>query len=190
MEKGLKSTTEESLEIEPEIEIKIEKVEAVTGEKAETKEEVKEEVKGEAEALPGLIKKCFACREQDIRSYSPLTLAYIGDCVYEIIVRTVVVGRKNKAVQKLYKDTAAVVKAASQCKVYDSLLEIVTEEEADILKRGRNAHFHTKAKNASVSEYKKATGLEALFGYLYLTGRMDRAVELLKLGLEKCDMEL
>ncbi len=173
MEKSLKSVTEGIAETE--------KAEAIT-------EEAK--AKKNAEALPELIQKYFGCKEQDIRTYSPLTLAYMGDCVYEIIVRTVVVGRENKAVQKLYKDTSAVVKAASQCKVYDSLLEIVTEEELDILKRGRNAHFHTKAKNASVSEYKKATGLEALFGYLYLTGRMERAVELLKLGLEKCDMKL
>ncbi len=177
MEKSLKSVTEGIAETK--------KAEAITEEKAE-----EAKAKKNAEALPELIKKYFACKGQDIRSYSPLTLAYMGDCVYEIIVRTVVVGRENKAVQKLYKDTSAVVKAASQCKVYDSLLEIVTEEELDILKRGRNAHFHTKAKNASVSEYKKATGLEALFGYLYLTGRMERAVELLKLGLEKCDMKL
>ena len=66
----------------------------------------------------------------------------------------------------------------------------MTKEEADILRRGKNAHFHTKAKNATVLEYRSATALEALLGYLYLTGKMERVLELLKIGLRKCEMNL
>lgn len=136
------------------------------------------------------IKQEFGLRKQDIRTYSPPALAFMGDCVYEIIVRTVAVGRGNRPPQKLYQDTTKIVKASAQSKIYDALLEEVSEEERDIMRRGYNAHFHTKAKNATAYEYKKATGLEALFGYLYLTGRMGRSVELLKLGIEKCGLVL
>lgn len=136
--------------------------------------------------LADLILKRFSCGKQDIRRFSPLTLAFIGDCVFEIIIRTIVVEQGNRSPQALYQDTAKTVNAGTQSRLYDALEEEVTEEEGDILRRGRNAHFHTKAKNATVMEYKKATGVEALFGYLYLTGCMERAIELLKKGLEKC----
>lgn len=140
--------------------------------------------------LPQDILESFGCGEQDIRNFSPLTLAYIGDCVYELIVRTVVVERGNRPPQKLHKESAEFSKAGTQRKIYEALLDEVTKEEADILRRGKNAHFHTKAKNATVSEYKSATALEALFGYLYLTGRMERVLELLRIGLQKCEMKL
>lgn len=140
--------------------------------------------------LPQEIWESFDCKEQDIRNFSPLTLAYIGDCVYELIVRTVVVEKGNKQPDKLHRESSACSKAGTQRKIYEALLDEVTEEEADILRRGKNAHFHTKAKNATVSEYKCATALEALFGYLYLTGRMERAMALLKRGLEKCGMTI
>lgn len=140
--------------------------------------------------LPERIWEEFACKEQDIRNYSPLTLAYIGDCVYEMIIRTIVVEKGNKQPQKLHRESSGFSKAGTQCRIYEALLDEVTEEEADILRRGKNAHFHTKAKNASVSEYKNATALEALFGYLYLTGRMERVLELLKTGLGKCGLSI
>ena len=140
--------------------------------------------------LPESIREEFGCREQDIRSFSPLTLAYIGDCVYELIIRTVVVERGNKSPQKLHRESSGFSRAGTQRRIYEALLGEVTEEEADILQRGKNAHFHTKAKNASVMEYKCATALEALFGYLYLTGRMGRALELLKTGLQKCGLNI
>ncbi len=140
--------------------------------------------------LPQDIWESFGCREQDIRNFSPLTLAYIGDCVYELIVRTVVVEKGNKQPRKLHQESSGFSKAGTQQKIYEALLDEVTEEEADILRRGKNAHFHTKAKNATVNEYKCATALEALFGYLYLSGNMERAMELLKLGLEKCEMTI
>ena len=140
--------------------------------------------------LPQEIWKSFGCREQDIRSFSPLTLAYIGDCVYELIVRTVIVEKGNKQPEKLHREASGFSRAGTQRKIYEALLDEVTDEEGEVLKRGKNAHFHTKAKNATVSEYKCATALEALLGYLYLTGNMERALELLKIGLAKCALVL
>lgn len=136
------------------------------------------------------IKKEFACEGQDIRTYSPLTLAYIGDGFYEIIVRSVVVERGNKSPQSLHKTVTKYVKAETQCELFGCLQEHLTEEELGVLRRGRNAKSFTTAKNASVSDYRKATGVEALFGYFYLTGQTKRAIQLLKLGLEKIEMEL
>ena len=139
--------------------------------------------------LPQVIWESFGCREQDLRSFSPLPLAYIGDCVYELIVRTVIVEKGNKQPEKLHREASGFSKAGTQRKIYEALLDEVTEEEADILKRGKNAHFHTKAKNATVNEYKCATALETLIGYLYLNGDMERALELLKTGFEKCGLD-
>ncbi len=140
--------------------------------------------------LPQDILESFDCREQDVRNFSPLTLAYIGDCVYELIIRTMVVERGNRPPRKLHNESSEFSKAGTQRKIYEALLDEVTKEEADILRRGKNAHFHTKAKNATVLEYRSATALEALLGYLYLTGKMERVLELLKIGLRKCEMNL
>ena len=140
--------------------------------------------------LPQDILESFDCREQDVRNFSPLTLAYIGDCVYELIVRTMVVERGNRPPRKLHNESSEFSKAGTQRKIYEALLDEVTKEEADILRRGKNAHFHTKAKNATVLEYRSATALEALLGYLYLTGKMERVLELLKIGFRKCEMNL
>ena len=136
------------------------------------------------------IKKEFQCEEQDIRSYSPLTLAYIGDCIYEIIIRTVVVERGNKSPQSLHKTVTKYVKAETQCELFQVLQDDLTEEEMAVMRRGRNAKSFTTAKNASVGDYRKASGLEALFGYLYLTGQTERAVSLLKSGLARIGMEI
>ena len=132
----------------------------------------------------------YSVKPADIRSYSPLTLAYIGDCVYEIIVRSVVVGKANRQVDKLHRLVSGVVKAETQCKLFDLWVEELPETEVDILKRGRNARPHTTAKNASAANYHKATGVEALMGYLYLTGNTDRAITLLKDGLERTGIRL
>ena len=110
--------------------------------------------------------------------------------MYELIIRTVIVEKGNRQPQKLHKEAAGFSKAGTQSGLYKALLEEVSEEERDILKRGRNANSHSKAKNATLSEYKNATALAALFGYLYLTGRMERVLELLKLGLEKCGFDI
>lgn len=129
------------------------------------------------------IKEAFATGDADVRSYSPLTFAYIGDAVYDLIVRTVVVERANRAASALHKKTSSIVKAKTQSDLIETILPHLTEEETEIYKRGRNAKPHTMAKNASVSDYRRATGFEALVGYLYLTGNFERILALVKEGL-------
>ncbi len=136
------------------------------------------------------LKEEFACGEVDVRSYSPLTLAYIGDAVYEMIIRTVVVQRGNRAAEKLHKQSVKYVKAETQALMIEALLEDLREEELAVYKRGRNAKSYTTAKNASVGDYRKATGFEALVGYLYLQDDSDRVIELVKMALQKLHMEL
>lgn len=135
------------------------------------------------------MKDFFQLKEVDIRTYSPLTLAYIGDSIYDLIIRTVIVSRGNTSVNKLHHHTIQYVKAPAQAKIAKALLPYLTEEEQDILRRGRNAKPYTKAKNATMEEYKKATSLEALVGYLYLIGREERLLELMKLGMEWIDAQ-
>ncbi|MCM1569924.1 MAG: ribonuclease III [Roseburia sp.] len=120
----------------------------------------------------------------DIRTYSPLTLAYIGDGVYDLIIRSVVVERANRPANYLHRITVKYVKAQAQAQVIEALMPYLTEEEEAVYRRGRNAKPHTVAKNATRIDYCKATGFEALIGYLYLTGRMDRLMELVKQGIE------
>ncbi len=132
----------------------------------------------------------FSCGETDIRSYSPLTLAYIGDGIYDLIIRSAVVGHGNLPASKLHKKVTEYVNAAAQAAMIEAILENLSEEEEAIYKRGRNAQSFTKAKNASTGDYRKATGFEALMGYLYLQGRTERAIELTRLALKKLNMEL
>ncbi|MCM1187456.1 MAG: ribonuclease III [Lachnoclostridium sp.] len=136
------------------------------------------------------IKKCFKCKEQDVRTYSPLTLAYIGDGIYELVIRTVIVERANRSNNDLHKKTIKYVNAGTQAKIAEALSERFTEEEEAVYRRGRNAKSATTAKNASLGDYKKATGLEALLGYLYLTDRMPRVLELIKEGIRLAGMEI
>lgn len=144
----------------------------------------------ESISLLDLIKQSFKLKEVDIRAYSPLTLAYIGDCVYDLVIRTVVVERGNEPANKLHKKTVAYVKAQTQASMIEALLPYLTEEEEAVYKRGRNAKSYTSAKNASIGDYRKATGMEALVGYLYLTGQEARIMELIKTGLKELSMTL
>lgn len=132
----------------------------------------------------------FPGKQQDIRSYSPLALAYIGDAVYDLIIRTVVVGRANRPVNELHRTVVKYVSASAQSRIVQALMESFTEEERSVYRRGKNSKPHTTAKNASVADYLKATGFEAVIGHLYLTDRMDRALELVRTGLELADMKL
>ncbi len=132
------------------------------------------------------IRQQFDLKEADINTYSPLTLAYIGDSIYDLIIKSIVVCRANCAANKLHKLTSELVKAGTQARIAELLQEYMTEEEQSIYKRGRNAKSYTTAKNASVADYRKATGMEAVCGYLYLKGESERVVGLLKLGLELC----
>ncbi|MBO5111726.1 MAG: ribonuclease III [Lachnospiraceae bacterium] len=144
----------------------------------------------ESISLLDLIKQSFELKEVDIRAYSPLTLAYIGDCVYDLVIRTVVVERGNEPANKLHKKTVTYVKAQTQAAMIEALLPYLTEEEEAVYKRGRNAKSYTSAKNASIGDYRKATGMEALVGYLYLTGQEARIMELIKTGLKELSMTL
>lgn len=139
---------------------------------------------GESISLLGQIKEQFACEPVDVRTYSPLTLAFIGDCVFDLVIRTVVVERGNRAANGLHKTKSAIVKAQTQAQMIEALLPELTPEEESVYRRGRNAKSYTSAKNASIGDYRKATGLEALIGYLYLMDRTDRVLELIKKGLE------
>lgn len=132
----------------------------------------------------------FGLEEQDLRTYSPLTLAYIGDAIFELVVRTVLVERKNTQAEKLHKAATKIVKAETQALMIEALKQELTEEELAVFKRGRNAKAVTRAKNASMSEYRRATGFEALMGYLYLKGDMERMIELIHLGTEKAEVTL
>ena len=135
------------------------------------------------------IKESFGLKEVDVRTYSPLTLAYIGDAVYDVIFRTAVVAQGNAPVNKLHHKTIQYVKAPAQAALIESIMDELTPEEEAVYKRGRNAKPYTMAKNATMGEYKKATGLEALVGYLYLTDQMERALELIRLGLADLEAE-
>ncbi|NLL72004.1 MAG: Mini-ribonuclease 3 [Clostridiales bacterium] len=125
------------------------------------------------------IRQTWNLPDTDIKSYSGLTLAYIGDAIYELIIRTYIVEQGNAPVNKLHKQVVKLVKATAQAELYHNIKDKLTEEEAAIYKRGRNAKSFTSAKNADIVEYRTATGLEALIGYLYLTGQIKRILELI-----------
>lgn len=136
------------------------------------------------------IKREFDCKEVDIRTYSPLTLAYIGDAIYDLVIRTIVVERGNSAANKLHRKAVAYVNARVQARMIDALEDELSEEEESVYHRGRNAKSYTSAKNASVIEYRKATGLEALCGYLYLQGRQERMLYLIREAIVRTGMEI
>lgn len=126
----------------------------------------------------------FELPQQDIRSYSPLTLAYIGDAIYDLYIRTIIVKQGNTQPSKLHKRASALVKAETQADMVTVLEPHFTPEEEAVFKRGRNAKSYTTAKNATTGEYRRATGLEAVLGYLYLTKQYNRIIDLIKIGLE------
>ena len=122
--------------------------------------------------------------KQDIDAISNLGLAHMGDCVFEILCRAYLCARGEKTVDRLHRDTIQMVKATSQAKFADKLLPMLTEEELAWYRRGKNAHVHAVPKSATPAEYAKATGLEALFGALYLAGRTERLNQLFKAVME------
>ncbi len=126
----------------------------------------------------------FGLPSKDWKQYAPLTLAYIGDAVYDLVIRTLAVKREDRQTQKLHREVTACVSAKAQARMIETLLPELTEEETRIYRRGRNAKPSTKAKNATMTEYLKATGFEALMGYLYLCGEFERMDILIKKGLK------
>lgn len=136
------------------------------------------------DSLLNAIQGMFPGKKQDVRGYSPLTLAYIGDAVYDLIIRTVVVERANRPANALHHITVKYVSAGAQARIAEALLDRLEPEEQAVYRRGKNSKPHTTAKNASAAEYMKATGFEAVIGYLYLTDNMERVLELIKEGIE------
>ena len=125
----------------------------------------------------------FHLKQQDLRSYSPLTLAYIGDGIYELIIRTILVRKGNCPVNQLHKKASSLVKAGAQSAIMEVIEEELTPEELSVYRRGRNAHSPTMAKHATMADYRRATGFEALMGYLYLKEDYTRMIELIRMGI-------
>ena len=121
---------------------------------------------------------------QQINAISNLGLAHMGDCVFEILCRGYLCAKGEKTVDKLHKDTIQMVKATSQAKFMDKLIPHLTEDELAFYRRGKNSHVHAVPKSATPAEYAKATGLEAMFGYLFLSGQKDRANEIFNIVME------
>lgn len=125
----------------------------------------------------------FNISEAEINQLSPLVLAYIGDTVYEVYIRTMLISAGNAPVHKLHKRSIEFVKAKAQSDIIHRIMESLSTEEQDVVRRGRNAKSGTVPKNADVTEYKYATGFEAFIGYLYLTRNHSRLMEILKLAV-------
>lgn len=135
------------------------------------------------------ILKKFHMEHVDIRRYSPLALAYIGDGIYDLIIRSIVVGKGNTHANELHKQTSSLVKAQAQSQMIEVLKPQLTEKEMAVYKRGRNAKSPTMAKNATMSDYRRATGFEALMGYLYLQDQFERMLELIEEALKAVGKE-
>ena len=133
------------------------------------------------------MQEMFHMKEVDLREYSPLTLAYIGDCIYVVIIKSLVVNEGNQSVNVLNKKTSAYVQASTQSKMMRTMQEHLKKEEHAVYKRGRNAKSMSPAKNQSITDYRRATGFEALLGYLYLKKDYKRLLDLVKLGLESLE---
>lgn len=144
----------------------------------------------EQKSLLERLKQEFSCKEVDIRGISPLNLAFVGDGIFDLMIRSLLVERANRPAHELHQKKSQIVKAAAQAQMGEVLKDALTEEELAVYRRGRNAKSATSAKNASIADYRKATGLEALMGYLYLTGQERRMIELLKQGLEELDISI
>ena len=122
------------------------------------------------------LKELFHLEDQDLRSYSPLTLAYIGDGVYELVIRTILVKKGNCPVNRLHKKASSLVKAGAQSAIMEVIEEKLTSEELSVYRRGRNAH-------STMADYRRATGFEALMGYLYLKEDYTRMLTLIRMGI-------
>ena len=125
----------------------------------------------------------FQLSQPDVRSYSGLSLAFIGDGVYELAIRTLIISKGNTQVRKMHRQCSELVKASAQAAMVQAIFEQLTQEEQAVCRRGHNTKPHTKAKNATTEEYLWATGLEALCGWLYLNHKQQRMMEVIRAGL-------
>ena len=122
--------------------------------------------------------------EQDINQLSPLTWAYVGDCVFELYIRTHLVDKTNLKPHKLHIESIKYVKASSQAEMLNNIYENLNDDEKDIVRRGRNAENHHLPKHSNVQEYMYSTAFEALIGYLYLCGDIERVKEIIEMSLK------
>lgn len=139
-----------------------------------------------AESLTACMDKVLGLKGTDAKQLSPLVLAYIGDSIYDLIIKTYILdSRGNMPVNKMNRAASLLVKAETQSKMIGLIEEQLSEKEEAVYKRGRNAKSYTSAKNATIGDYRRATGFEALMGYLYLQGEYERLVELVKAALKE-----
>lgn len=131
---------------------------------------------GDLPLLPGVSRA-------EAGALAPLTLAFVGDAVYELLVRTMLVREAERRPNELNRASSALARAKAQSEAMEAVEPCLTKEEDDVYRRGRNAKSHTMAKNATVADYRRATGFEALVGYLYLSGQMRRLVEIVRIGI-------
>lgn len=136
------------------------------------------------------IKDTFQTQEINPDQYSPLALAYMGDCAYEIVIRTLLVHKGNAPVDKLNRKASRLAKAETQSQMITAIQEQLSEEELTMYKRGRNAKSYSSAKNASINDYRRATGFEALIGWLYLKGEFERMTQIIRMGFEAIDADI
>lgn len=127
----------------------------------------------------------FPLTEKELRGYSSLGLAYIGDCIFELFVRTMVVTKGNYKANHYHQKTIGYVNAAAQTEMMEIIKPLLTDEEKAVFRRGKNAKSLSPAKNQSSHDYHIATGFEALMGYLYLSGQMERLEELIRICLSE-----
>lgn len=137
------------------------------------------------EEIVEFLLKPFNIKRKNANVFSPLVLAYVGDAVYELIIRTILVSQGNRPVNKLNREATSLVKAGAQASILKFIKSELNDEELIIFKRGRNSSPHTMAKNATMSDYKYATGFEALIGFLYLNNNFERALNLVKIGIDR-----
>ena len=143
------------------------------------------------ESLTVSMKEILDLKSVSPRQLSPLVLAYIGDSIYDLVIKTYILDKKgNMPVNKMNKLASSLVKAETQSKLIGFIEPVLNETEEAVYKRGRNAKSYTSAKNATINDYRRATGFEALMGYLYLSNEFDRMVELIKLALKESGLAL
>ena len=125
--------------------------------------------------------------EADIGSYSPLVLAYVGDTVFDLMIKSMVVNEGNRQVQKIHERASHYVQASAQSQMMRVIQPLLSEEEHAVFRRGRNTKSVSPAMNQSISDYRRASGFEALVGYLYLKKEYGRLVQLVKIGLDETE---
>ncbi len=126
----------------------------------------------------------------DIQNIPMQTLAFIGDAVYNVYIRSYLASKSNAQTGKLHRESIKYVSARGQSKIMDKIYSILTQEEIEIYKRGRNTNIHTVSKNVDIVEYKKATGFETLIGYLYIEKKNERLDEIIKQCIEDFEEEV